>query len=117
MDASRSHSSPTVGKQIADMLRPSLGDAIPTDPTAIARSIGMGWWKPNPQAATELLQKAGFKLVGSSEIDANPKDTKDWVDGVWTLPPTLSQGDKDRDRYIAIGEADNFVLKFQKPAN
>jgi len=64
-----------------------------------------------------LARKAGFKLVASSEVDANPKDTKDWVDGVWTLPPTLSQGDKDRDRYIAIGEADNFVLKFQKPAH
>jgi len=62
-----------------------------------------------------LAEKAGFKLIDSSEIDANPKDTKDWVDGVWTLPPTLSQGDKDRDRYVAIGEADNFVLKFQKP--
>ena len=62
-----------------------------------------------------LAKKAGFVLVGSSEINANPKDTKDWVDGVWTLPPTLSQGDKDRDRYVAIGEADNFVLKFQKP--
>jgi predicted methyltransferase len=67
--------------------------------------------------AIALAQKAGFKLFGSSEIDANPKDTKDWVDGVWTLPPTLSQGDKDRDRYLAIGEADNFVLKFRKPAN
>jgi len=64
-----------------------------------------------------LAKKAGFRLVDSSEIDANPKDTKNWVDGVWTLPPTLSQGDKDRDRYIAIGEADNFVLKFQKPAH
>jgi predicted methyltransferase len=62
-----------------------------------------------------LAKKAGFKLAGSSEINANPKDTKDWVDGVWTLPPTLSQKDKDRDRYLAIGEADNFVLKFQKP--
>ena len=62
-----------------------------------------------------LAKKAGFELVGSSEIDANPKDTKDWVDGVWTLPPTLSQGDKDRARYVAIGEADNFVLKFRKP--
>lgn len=62
-----------------------------------------------------LAKKAGFVLVGSSEINANPKDTKDWVDGVWTLPPTLSQGDRDRDRYIAIGEADNYVLKFQKP--
>ena len=64
----------------------------------------------------ELAKKAGFEYVGSSEINANPKDTKDWVDGVWTLPPTLSQGDKDRARYVAIGEADNFVLKFRKPA-
>jgi predicted methyltransferase len=64
-----------------------------------------------------LAKKAGFVLVGSSEINANPKDTKDWVDGVWTLPPTLSQGDKDRARYVAIGEADNFVLKFQKPVH
>ncbi len=62
-----------------------------------------------------LAKKAGFVLVGSSEINANPKDTKDWVDGVWTLPPTLSQGDKDRARYVAIGEADNYVLKFRKP--
>jgi predicted methyltransferase len=65
--------------------------------------------------AVALIKKAGFVLVGSSEINANPKDTKDWVDGVWTLPPTLSQKDKDREKYIAIGEADNFVLKFQKP--
>jgi predicted methyltransferase len=62
-----------------------------------------------------LARKAGFVLVGSSEINANPKDTKDWVDGVWTLPPTLSQKDKDRDKYLAIGEADNYVLKFEKP--
>jgi predicted methyltransferase len=62
-----------------------------------------------------LAKKAGFRLVGTSEIDANPRDTKDWVDGVWTLPPTLSQGDKDKDRYLAIGEADNFVLRFRKP--
>lgn len=67
--------------------------------------------------AIALARKAGFRLIGSSEIDANPKDTKDWVDGVWTLPPTLSQGNKDRDRYVAVGEADNFVLKFQKPAH
>ncbi len=63
-----------------------------------------------------LAKKAGFVLAGSSEINANPRDTKDWVDGVWTLPPTLSQGDKDKDRYLAVGEADNFVLKFRKPA-
>ena len=63
----------------------------------------------------QLAEKAGFKLVGSSEILANPKDTKDWPKGVWTLPPTLTLGDTDREKYIAIGEADNFVLKFQKP--
>jgi predicted methyltransferase len=63
-----------------------------------------------------LMKKAGFKQLGSSEINANPKDTKDWVDGVWTLPPTLSQKDKDREKYLAIGEADNFVMTFQKPA-
>jgi predicted methyltransferase len=67
--------------------------------------------------AIALAKKAGFELVASSEINANPKDTKDWVDGVWTLPPTLSQGDKDRAKYQAIGEADNFVLKFRKPAH
>jgi len=64
-----------------------------------------------------LAKKAGFEFVGASEINANPKDTKDWVDGVWTLPPTLSQGDKDRARYLAIGEADNYVLKFRKPGS
>jgi predicted methyltransferase len=65
--------------------------------------------------AIALAKKAGFVLVGSSEINANPRDTKDWPKGVWTLPPTLTLGDKDRDKYVAIGEADNFVLKFQKP--
>jgi predicted methyltransferase len=62
-----------------------------------------------------LAKQAGFVLVASSEMLANPRDTKDWVDGVWTLPPTLSQGEKDRDTYLAVGEADNFVLKFRKP--
>jgi predicted methyltransferase len=62
-----------------------------------------------------LLRKAGFEYVASSEINANPKDTKDWVDGVWTLPPTLSQKDKDREKYLAVGEADNFVMTFRKP--
>ena len=65
--------------------------------------------------AVQLAEKAGFKFVGSSEILANPKDTKDWPKGVWTLPPTLTLGEQDRAKYLAIGEADNFVLKFQKP--
>jgi predicted methyltransferase len=62
-----------------------------------------------------MAKKAGFEYVGASEINANPRDTKDWPDGVWTLPPTLAQGEKDRAKYLAIGEADNYVLKFRKP--
>ena len=65
--------------------------------------------------AIALAEKAGFTLAAKSEINANPRDTKDWVDGVWTLPPTLAQKDKDRARYIAVGEADNFVLQFVNP--
>ena len=62
-----------------------------------------------------LAEKAGFKLAGKSDVLANPKDTKDWPKGVWTLPPTLALGDQDREKYVAIGEADNFLLKFEKP--
>jgi predicted methyltransferase len=67
--------------------------------------------------AIELARKAGFEFVGASEIDANPKDTTNWPEGVWTLPPTLALGAQDRDKYLAIGEADSFVLKFRKPAH
>jgi predicted methyltransferase len=62
-----------------------------------------------------LAEKAGFKLLASSEVNANPKDTKDYPQGVWTLPPTFRLGDQDRAKYEAIGESDRFVLKFQKP--
>jgi predicted methyltransferase len=66
--------------------------------------------------AIALAEKAGFEFVGASEIDANLKDTANWPKGVWTLPPTFALGDEDRAKYAAIGEADNFVLKFRKPA-
>jgi predicted methyltransferase len=65
----------------------------------------------------DLARKAGFEFVGASEINANPKDTKEYPEGVWTLPPTLALGDKDREKYLAIGESDNYVLKFRKPAH
>lgn len=64
----------------------------------------------------KLATDAGFKLVGSSEINANPKDTKDYPKGVWTLPPTLRLGDQDKGKYLAIGESDRMTLKFKKPA-
>jgi len=65
--------------------------------------------------AIKQIEAAGFKLVAKSEINANPKDTKDYPAGVWTLPPDFRLGDKDRDKYAAIGESDRFTLKFVKP--
>ncbi|MBI3372407.1 MAG: class I SAM-dependent methyltransferase [Betaproteobacteria bacterium] len=64
--------------------------------------------------AIALIEKAGFKLVGSSETNANPRDTKDHPEGVWTLPPTYRLKDRDRAKYAAIGESDRFTLKFVK---
>jgi predicted methyltransferase len=63
----------------------------------------------------QTAQKAGFKFAAKSEINANPKDSKDYPDGVWTLPPTLLLGDKDKEKYLAIGESDRMTLKFVKP--
>ena len=60
-------------------------------------------------------EKAGFKLVAASNINNNAKDTKDYPKGVWTLPPTLREGETDREKYLAIGESDRFTLKFVKP--
>lgn len=62
----------------------------------------------------QIAKQAGFRLAGTSEINANPKDPRNQP--VWNLPPTLRQGDKDRDKYLAIGESDRMTLKFVKPA-
>ncbi|MFN3727031.1 MAG: class I SAM-dependent methyltransferase [Allosphingosinicella sp.] len=62
-----------------------------------------------------LAEEAGFEFVRSSEINANPRDTADWPNGVWTLPPSLRLGDQDRDRYLAIGESDRMTLMFRRP--
>ncbi len=64
--------------------------------------------------AIAMIEKAGFKLVAKSEANANPKDTKDYPDGVWTLPPTYKLKDQDRAKYTAIGESDRFLMKFEK---
>ena len=66
--------------------------------------------------AIALAEKAGFRFAAASEIKANPRDTKDYAVGVWALPPTYRERDKDRARYAAIGESDRFTLKFVKPA-
>jgi len=72
----------------------------------------------------ELAEKAGFKLAARSEVNANPKDTKDYPFGVWTLPPSLRstpEGSEkpedphfDHSKYLAIGESDRMTLKFVK---
>ena len=62
-----------------------------------------------------MAEKAGFKFVKASELLANPKDTKDYPKGVWTLPPTFSLGDTDHAKYAAIGESDRMTIKFVKP--
>lgn len=64
---------------------------------------------------TQLATEAGFEFVASSEINANPLDTKDYAEGVWTLPPTLRMGEQDKEKYLAIGESDRMTLKFRKP--
>ena len=65
--------------------------------------------------AIEVALKHGFELVEKSDINANPKDTKDHAKGVWTLPPTYRLKNKDRDKYSAIGESDRMTLLFKKP--
>jgi len=75
------------------------------------------------QAVIDAATKAGFKLDGKSEINANPKDTKDHPFGVWTLPPTRQSSESgkpidpsfDRAKYDAIGESDRMTLRFVKP--
>jgi predicted methyltransferase len=83
-------------------------DSVPQDPKAENGYVRQDY-------TVALARKAGFVLVGSSELDANPKDTKLWPKGVWTLPPSYALGAVDHAKYEAVGEADNFILKFRKP--
>jgi len=84
-------------------------DTIPQDPKAENGYVRQDY-------VIAMAKRAGFELVASSEIDANPRDTKVYPKGVWTLPPTFELGSVDHAKYAAIGEADNMVLKFRKPA-
>lgn len=82
-----------------------------TDPQATAKSgyVSEAWVKT-------LAANAGLEFEASSEVNANPKDTRDHPEGVWTLPPGLALGDTDRAKYEAIGESDRMTLRFRKPA-
>lgn len=65
--------------------------------------------------AIALVEAAGFKLDAKSEINANPKDSRDYSNGVWSLPPALRGDAADYDKYLAIGESDRMTLRFRKP--
>jgi predicted methyltransferase len=81
-----------------------------TSPEVSAKS---GYISEEAEIATAT--KAGFVLEERSEINANPKDTKDHVNGVWSLPPSYRGGDVDKEKFKAIGESDRMTLRFRKP--
>jgi predicted methyltransferase len=81
---------------------------LPQDPRAKSGYVRQDY-------AIRLIEAAGFRLAASSEVNANPKDTRNYPAGVWTLPPDYRLGNIDRSRYEAIGESDRFTLRFIKP--
>jgi len=104
-------------RQMFAMLKPggTLGvvDHRLPETADAAREKSSGYVKVS--TVRRLAEQAGFEFVGASEVNANPRDPADWPQGVWTLPPSLRQGEKDRERYLAIGESDRMTLKFRKP--
>lgn len=103
--------------EIFAMLRPGgilgIEDHRLPEKMDTARERSSGYMKISTIKA--LAQRAGFRFVGSSEVNANPRDTHDYPKGVWTLPPSYAEGDTDRAKYAAIGESDRMTLKFVKP--
>jgi predicted methyltransferase len=93
---------------ILGMVEHRASDRVPQDPRAKSGYVREDY-------AIALAQAAGFELIGRSDVNANPKDTKDHPEGVWSLPPTYREGDANRERYAAIGESDRFTLRFRKP--
>jgi predicted methyltransferase len=79
------------------------------DPKAKKGYVNQGY-------AIQMIEAAGFKLIDVSEVNANPKDSADHPNGVWTIPPSLRVPEgEDKAHYEAIGESDRFTLKFIKP--
>jgi predicted methyltransferase len=104
-------------RQIYAMLKPGgvlgvVDHRLPENADA-AREKTSGYVKVS--TVRRLAEQAGFKFAGESAINANRKDSADWPDGVWTLPPVLTKGAVDREKYLAIGESDRMTLKFVKP--
>ena len=106
-------------QQIYAMLKPGgvLGVVDHRLPEAMDSALEekSGYMKRSSIVA--FAEAAGFKLAGESEVNANPRDTHNYEKGVWSLPPTLTNKDVDREKYVAIGESDRMTLKFVKPAS
>ncbi len=62
----------------------------------------------------DQIESHGFELVEKSNVNSNPKDLKNYEKGVWTLPPRLVEGEKNKSLYLSIGESDRMTLKFKK---
>ena len=79
---------------------------------------GLEWIRKNGYVTEDLLieraRAVGFRLDARSEVNANPRDTKDHPNGVWSLPPTLRGGETDRARFVGIGESDRFTHRYVK---
>ena len=109
---------PAMFKAFYTVLRPGgvLGvvDHRAADNASLEAVKGSGYLPTS--YVVKLATDAGFRLEEKSEINANPKDTKDYPKGVWTLPPTLTLGEQDREKYLGIGESDRMTLRFVKPA-
>jgi len=85
-------------------------ESIPQDPTGENGYV-------NQSHVLMLAENAGFELIAESEINANPNDTKDYRDGVYSLPPTLRGSILNRSfraRMREVGESDRMTLKFIK---
>ena len=108
---------PEAFRQIFAMLKPGgvlgiVDHRLPENADS-ERERSSGYIKTS--TVVRLAEAAGFRLAAASEVNANPRDTADWPNGVWTLPPSLALKDQDRAKYLAIGESDRMTLKFVKP--
>jgi predicted methyltransferase len=118
MQAEKTDYSEAAFREIFAMLKPGgvlgIEDHRLPESASADRERDSGYIKVSTVRA--LAEKAGFQFAGASEVNANPKDTTDWPQGVWTLPPTLALGDEDKAKYAAIGESDRMTLRFVKPS-
>ncbi|WP_101759050.1 class I SAM-dependent methyltransferase [Oceanicoccus sp. KOV_DT_Chl] len=104
-------------KQVYDMLKPDgfvgvVQHRAPEDSADEWANGSNGYLKQS--AVIAMFEQAGFELVASSELNANPKDQPVEGDSVWRLPPSLRTAEENKAANTAIGETDRMTLKFVK---